>query len=152
MGLAFCCKFFVMNDIKFTVYIPCLPQADVYRLLLRGNVFQILFYGKLGVVRILNSQWGFTRPSSIFFFSLGIVRDIVPLFIYSHVERSISRAYHLHHKRRRVWKWRICPFRWKWVEAVGDPRASWTLKRWWRTNVLPGWTSGRNPEKRRKRE
>ena len=44
------------------------------------NIFQILFFGKLGVVRVLSGQWGFTRPSSIYF-SLGIVRDIVPLFI-----------------------------------------------------------------------
>ena len=39
-----------------------------------------VFYGKLGVVRVLTSQWGFTRLSSIHF-SLGIVRDIVPLFL-----------------------------------------------------------------------
>ena len=32
------------------------------------------------MVRVLTSQWGFTRPSSIYI-SLGIVRDIVPLFI-----------------------------------------------------------------------
>ena len=45
------------------------------------EVFQILFYGKLGVVRVLTSQLGFTRPSSIYF-SLGIVRNIVPLVIH----------------------------------------------------------------------
>ena len=53
---------------------------DRQRGLVLRHVFQILFYGKLGVVRVLTSQWGFTRPSSIYF-NLGIVRDIVPLFI-----------------------------------------------------------------------
>ena len=38
--------------------------------------FQILFYGKLGAVRVSSSQRGFTRPSAIYF-SVGIVRDIV---------------------------------------------------------------------------
>ena len=37
-------------------------------------------FGKLGVVRVLTSQWGFTRPSSVNF-SMGIVRDIVPPII-----------------------------------------------------------------------
>ena len=37
----------------------------------------VLLNGKLGVMRVATSQWGFTRPSSIFF-SLGVVRDIVP--------------------------------------------------------------------------
>ena len=44
---------------------------------MRKDVLQILFYGKLGVVRILTSQ---RRLSSIFF-SVGIVRDIVPPII-----------------------------------------------------------------------
>jgi len=44
------------------------------------GMFFRLFYGKLGVVRVLTSQWGFTKPSSIYI-SLGTVRDIVPLFI-----------------------------------------------------------------------
>ena len=44
---------------------------------MKKNVFQIVFCGKLGVVRAFTSQWGFTRHSSINF-SLGIVRDIVP--------------------------------------------------------------------------
>ena len=39
-----------------------------------------MFYGKLGVVRVLTSQWGFTRPFSIYF-SLSIVRDIDPPII-----------------------------------------------------------------------
>ena len=51
---------------------------------LRKSVFQSIFYGELGVVRVLTSQGGFTRPSSIYF-RLGIVRDIAPLFII-HVE------------------------------------------------------------------
>ena len=37
----------------------------------------VLLNGKLGVMRVVTSQWGLTRPSSIFF-SLGIVRDVVP--------------------------------------------------------------------------
>ena len=32
------------------------------------------------MVRVVAGQWGFSRPSSIYF-SLGVVRDIVPLFI-----------------------------------------------------------------------
>ena len=32
-------------------------------------------------MRVVTSQWGLTRPSSIYFFSLGIVRDIVPPII-----------------------------------------------------------------------
>ena len=60
------------------------------------SVFQIQFYGKLGVVRVLTSQWGFTRPSSICF-SLGIVRDIVPLFIHQLLDSTayiqIQRIY-----------------------------------------------------------
>ena len=47
---------------------------------MRKDVLQIRFYGKLGVVRILTSQRGFRRLSSIFF-SVGIVRDIVPAII-----------------------------------------------------------------------
>ena len=47
---------------------------------MRKDVLQIRFYGKLGVVRILTSQRGFRRLSSIFF-SVGIVRDIVPPII-----------------------------------------------------------------------
>ena len=47
---------------------------------MKKNVFQIVFCGKLGVVRAFTSQWGFTRHSSINF-SLGIVRDIVPLIM-----------------------------------------------------------------------
>ena len=39
-----------------------------------------MFYGKLVVVRVLTSQWGFTKPSSICI-SLGKVRDMVPLVI-----------------------------------------------------------------------
>ena len=35
----------------------------------------LLFYGKLGLMRVLTSQWGFTRPSSIYF-NLVIERDI----------------------------------------------------------------------------
>ena len=31
-------------------------------------------------MRVVAGQWGFPRPSSIYF-SLGVVRDIVPLFI-----------------------------------------------------------------------
>ena len=50
------------------------------RLRVRGNVYQILFYGKLGVMRVVTSQWGLTRPFSIYF-SLGIVRDVVPPII-----------------------------------------------------------------------
>ena len=41
-------------------------------------MFFRMFYGKLGVARMLTSQWGFARPSSIFF-GLGVVRNIVPL-------------------------------------------------------------------------
>ena len=37
----------------------------------------VLLNGKLGVMRVVTSQGGLTRPSSIFF-SLGIVRDVVP--------------------------------------------------------------------------
>ena len=37
----------------------------------------VLLNGKLGVMRVVTSQWGLTRPSSTFF-SSGIVRDIVP--------------------------------------------------------------------------
>ena len=50
--------------------------TTVQQCLTHTTVFQILFYGKLGVTRVLNSQWGLTRPSSIYF-SLSIVRDIV---------------------------------------------------------------------------
>ena len=42
----------------------------------------VLPNGKLGVMRVETSQCGLTRPSSIFF-SLGIVRDIVPPVILS---------------------------------------------------------------------
>ena len=52
-------------------------------------LFFRLFYGKLGVVRVLTSQWGFTRPSSICF-SLGLVRDIVPLLIHTNSVLSID--------------------------------------------------------------
>ena len=38
---------------------------------------------------MLTGQLGFTRPSSIYF-SLGIVRDIVPLFIICEVHRKAS--------------------------------------------------------------
>ena len=34
----------------------------------------------LGVMRVVTSQWGLTRPSSIYF-GLGIVRDVVPPII-----------------------------------------------------------------------
>ena len=37
----------------------------------------VLQNGKVGVMRVVTSQWGLTRSLSIFF-SLGIVRDIVP--------------------------------------------------------------------------
>ena len=37
----------------------------------------VLLNGKLGVMRVVTSQWGLTRPSSTFFSSC-IVRDIVP--------------------------------------------------------------------------
>ena len=40
-----------------------------------------LLNGKLGVMRVVTSQWGLSRPSSIFF-SLGIVRGIVPPIIW----------------------------------------------------------------------
>ena len=42
----------------------------------------VLLNGKLGVMRVVTSQLGLTRPSSIFF-SSGIVRDIVPPIIHS---------------------------------------------------------------------
>ena len=42
------------------------------------RIFFRLFYEKLGGMHVLTSQWGFTRPSSIYVI-LGIVRDIVPL-------------------------------------------------------------------------
>ena len=35
-----------------------------------SGLVQIMFYGKQGVARILTNQWGFARPSSIYF-SLG---------------------------------------------------------------------------------
>ena len=38
----------------------------------------VLLNGKLGVMRVVTGQRGLTRPSSIFF-SMDIVRDIVPL-------------------------------------------------------------------------
>ena len=38
----------------------------------------VLRNGKLGVMCVVISQWGLTRPSSVFF-SLGTVRDVVPL-------------------------------------------------------------------------
>ena len=40
----------------------------------------VLQDGKVGVMCVVTGQWGLTKPSSIFF-SLGIVRDIVPPFI-----------------------------------------------------------------------
>ena len=40
----------------------------------------VLLNGKLGVMCVVTSQLGLTRPSSIFF-SLGLVRDIVPTII-----------------------------------------------------------------------
>ena len=43
----------------------------------------VLLNGKLGVMHVVTSQWGLTRPSSLFH-SLGIVRDIVPLVICLH--------------------------------------------------------------------
>ena len=42
--------------------------------------FSVKFNRELGVVRVLTSHLGFTRPSSIYF-SLGRVRDIVPPII-----------------------------------------------------------------------
>ena len=42
---------------------------------MKKDVYMILFYGKQGVVRVLTSQGGFTRPYSIYF-SLGRVRDV----------------------------------------------------------------------------
>ena len=44
----------------------------------------VLLDGKLGVMRVVTSQWGLTSPSSIFF-SLGLVRDIVPLIIINYI-------------------------------------------------------------------
>ena len=37
----------------------------------------VLLDGKLGAMRVVTSQLGLTRPLSIFF-SVGLVRDIVP--------------------------------------------------------------------------
>ena len=54
----------------------CSNTVDVCKL--------VLLNGKLGVMRVVTSQWGLTRPSSIYF-SLDIVRDVVP-----HVQADIS--------------------------------------------------------------
>ena len=64
-------------------------QVTIIRL--RMSDFQIQFYGKLGVVRVLISQLGLTRPSFILF-SLGIVREIVPLVINEENKKHYGNA------------------------------------------------------------
>ena len=79
------------------------PYSSMHQLMIRRQlvIFQTVelkegrkegvFHGKLGVVRVLTSQWEFASPSSIFF-SLGIVvRNIVPLFIHVHVPGHRSK-------------------------------------------------------------
>ena len=46
------------------------------------------------------SEWGFTRPSSVYF-SLGIVRDIVPLFIATPIiKRQRSQQTRIHRQKK----------------------------------------------------
>ena len=82
----------------------CIDHVVFFWVRVRGNVIQILFYGKLGVMRVVTSQWGLTRPSSICV-SLGIVRDVVPLlYIYSAVKSTASKS--IEPLTRIVLKWK----------------------------------------------
>ena len=82
------------------------------------------------MVRISTSQWGFTRPSSIYF-SLGIVRDIVPLVILNHKQVGVysilldswspisSRSFKARSGLMRIWKLDgAAPFVPEWLDLV----------------------------------
>ena len=72
-----------LNCDRFTHYCSCPTVRDWIAVhpALREVFFHILFYGRLGVVRVITSQWGFTRPLSIYF-SLGLVRDTSQVMLY----------------------------------------------------------------------